>query len=225
MEITKLVLGALGTNCYIAVDEATRKCAVIDPAADASGILRACRLAASGLKPEKILLTHAHFDHFGALNELCGYGCDGSIGINSVGGLPFPEVYIGEYDMAGLTTPELNLSLSFAGFPMKFMGKAVPLSDGDTVTVGESTLKVIETPGHTPGSICFFDEKDGNIFSGDTVFAGSIGRTDFPGGNYSAIIESLEKVLKLDGKTVVYPGHGEPTTVEKERMTNPYFTR
>ncbi len=210
MEIKTLVLGALGTNCYVLEDTENRVCAVIDPADNAESILRATENR--GLKIEKIILTHAHFDHMMALPAL--YEKTGA------------QVLVGQFDAPGLALPMLNLSQSFMGAPFSFAGSYDTLREGDVITVGETIrLSVLETPGHTPGSLCFLAEQDGCIFTGDTVFAGSIGRTDFPGGNFEAIISSLSRVLSLDGGLSIYPGHGASSLVCDERACNPYFRR
>ncbi len=208
MEIKTLVLGGLGTNCYVLEDIEKRVCAVIDPADNVDTILRATENR--GVKIEKIILTHAHFDHMMALPELFEK--------------TKAQVFVGQFDAPGLALPMLNLSQSFMGAPFSFTGSYNTLREGDVITVGETCcLSVLETPGHTPGSLCFLSEKEGCIFTGDTVFAGSIGRTDFPGGNFEAIITSLSRVLSLDGKLSIYPGHGASSLVCDERACNPYF--
>lgn len=208
MKIKTLVLGQLGTNCYVLEDTENRVCAVIDPADNAGSILRATE--DRGVKIEKIILTHAHFDHMMALPEL--YEKTGA------------QVLVGQYDAPGLALPMLNLSQSFMGEFFSFTGNYSTIFEGDVITVGENIcLSVLETPGHTPGSLSFLSEKDSCIFTGDTVFAGSIGRTDFPGGNFDAIISSLTRVLSLGGDLSIYPGHGASSLVCDERACNPYF--
>lgn len=208
MEIKTLVLGGLGTNCYVLEDSEKRVCAIIDPADDADSILRVTEKR--GVKIEKIILTHAHFDHMMALPEL--YEKTGA------------QVLVGQYDAPGLSLPMLNLSQAFMGNTFTFSGSYDTVVEGDVITVGENIrLSVLETPGHTPGCLCFLSEKDRCIFTGDTVFAGSIGRTDFPGGNFEAIIASLTRVLSLDGDLSIYPGHGASSLVCDERACNPYF--
>lgn len=206
MRIKTLILGALGTNCYILEDTATRKCAIIDPADDVGRILQ--ETEKRGIDIECIILTHTHFDHMLALNEL--YEKTGAV------------VYVGRGDKAGLFEPTLNLSAFMGNAVCVFSGEARVLSEGDTVTFGEITLDVIETAGHTPGGICLISQKDLCIFTGDTVFAGSIGRTDFPGGDYNTIINSLERVLSYPDEFLIYPGHGAATTVANESVCNPY---
>ncbi len=210
MEIKTLVLGALGTNCYIIEDTEKRLAAVIDPADNAASILDATEKR--GVRIEKIILTHAHFDHMLALPKL--YEKTGA------------QVIVGQYDAPGLSLPMLNLSQSFMGDIFSFSGNYITVTEGDVIKLGEDIqFEVLETPGHTPGSLCFLLKKEGCIFTGDTVFAGSIGRTDFPGGNFEAIMKSLTRVLSLDGNLSIYPGHGASSLVCDEKACNPYFIR
>lgn len=206
MNIKTLILGALGTNCYILEDVHSRKCAIIDPADNVGRILQ--ETTKRGVDIECIILTHTHFDHMLALNEL-------SEKTNAA-------VYVGRYDKAGLYEPSLNLSRMMGG-ALTFSGNAAELSEGDTITFGDCSLTVIETPGHTPGSICLVSQNDKCIFTGDTVFAGSIGRTDFPGGDFDAITESLERVISYPSEYILYPGHGAATIVGNEAVCNPYI--
>ncbi|MBR5527430.1 MAG: MBL fold metallo-hydrolase [Clostridia bacterium] len=205
MKIKILSLGALQTNCYIFGNDG--KCAVIDPAACAAEIHSAAQ--EMGMTIEKILLTHSHFDHFEALEEL--YNMTGA------------QVMVSVHDSSGLKNPQLNLSSSFGFTPLTFNDKVTEIAEGDIISVGNKNLTVMSTPGHTPGSVCFISEENKIIFSGDTVFCGSIGRTDFPGGNFDAIIDSLKRVLTLDGNYKIFPGHGCSTTVETEQRSNPYY--
>ena len=210
MKIKTLPLGALSTNCYIIEDETAQKCAVIDPADNAQEILRVTEMC--GVKIEKIILTHAHFDHMMALPQL--YEKTGAL------------VVVGQYDAPGLTLPTLNLSSAFMGKNFTFDGNYKTVHDGDEISVGDSVkLKVMSTPGHTPGSICLVANDGKSVFTGDTVFASSIGRTDFPGGNLAAILDSLSRVLALDEDLILYPGHGPSTLVRDEKACNPYYRR
>lgn len=208
MKIHALVLGALSTNCYIIEDEKTKKCAVIDPADSCEAILSEIRK--HGLSLEMIILTHVHFDHMEALSEL--YEKSGAV------------VYAGSDDIPALSHPALNLSSSF-GNPIVFDGPVSELCEGDIVRLGDTEITVMETPGHTPGSVCLFCKKENVVFSGDTVFQGSIGRTDFPGGSFTAIIRSLKRVLSLDKDCMLFSGHGPETTVAKEIVSNPFYLR
>ena len=143
-----------------------------------------------------ILATHGHSDHVGAVKELAA--ATGAPFMVPAGDLALAEKYVGAQ-------------------------AAVPLNDGDRLDFGDISLKVIATPGHTPGSSCFY--APGLLFSGDTLFAGGVGRTDLPGGSSDALFSSIrERIFTLAGDTVVYPGHGERTTVARERESNPFFT-
>lgn len=204
MKVHTLLLGALGTNSYLLEDEDTHTCAVIDPA-DEYGVIRS-ELSRLGLTVAAILLTHVHFDHIGALYELA----------RDTGA----TVYVGESDRAALSEPTLNLSAAF-GNPIVYGGKVTTVRDGSVIPLGNSKITVLETPGHTPGSVCYLTEE--GVFCGDTVFREGIGRTDFPGGSTSAILESLDTILALDEERTLYPGHGGVTTVEHEKRYNPHY--
>lgn len=206
MKIRVLELGPLGTCCYIVIDENTNMCAVIDPADDLQTIIS--ETEKKGLKIEKILLTHMHFDHIGALNELAD--------------VTGAEIYIGVNDADGLISPFLNLSQTF-GQPLVCTHPVKRVCEGDIISVGTLQLSVMHTPGHTQGSVCYLNNAEKVVFSGDTVFCQSIGRTDFPGGSYSQIMTSLERILSLDENFVLYPGHGPHTTVADEKTHNPYY--
>lgn len=206
MKICVLELGPLGTCCYIVIDQSTNKCAVIDPADELSVIISETQK--KGLKVEKILLTHMHFDHIGALGELAD--------------VTGADIYVGSDDADGLSSAHLNLSQMF-GHPFVCTHPVKRICDGDVISVGDIQLSVMHTPGHTPGSVCFVNKDENVIFSGDTVFYRSIGRTDFPGGDYTQIMTSLKRILSLNPGIVLYPGHGPHTTVSDEIMHNPYY--
>ncbi|MBC7104518.1 MAG: MBL fold metallo-hydrolase, partial [Firmicutes bacterium] len=166
------------------------------------------RLKARGLKLRYIILTHGHVDHIAALGE-----------VREATGA---EVLIHAADAEMLTDPTRNLSL-FTGRRLRFSPAERLLADGDVVEVGTVCLEVIHTPGHTPGGICL--KTDDVVITGDTLFAGSIGRSDFPGGNHGQLIRSIkERLLCLPGHTRVYPGHGPETTIEEEKRYNPVLT-
>ena len=189
-----LALGAYQTNCYIIHDETSKTCCVIDPGYDADIILR--KLDSLGLKPEAILLTHGHFDHVGAVKELAAEtGC---------------EVYIHSAD---LTMPPMMT----AG-PLYY---TKTYAEGDQLQLAGLNIAVIHTPGHTPGSVCLLVQT--SIFSGDTLFQGSCGRTDLPGGNWATITQSLKRLAALEGNFWVFPGHGGSTTLRDEKKYNPYM--
>ena len=206
VEYASLVVGPIETNCYVIWDQATRAAAVIDPGGEAERMVAV--IDANALHVVRILLTHGHFDHTFCAGDLAKkYGA--RIGMHEsdvwllTDGLGVAEPY---YDMSGhvdVTPDDL-------------------LRDGDTIALGESTITVLHTPGHSAGGLCFVT--DAGIFCGDTIFAGSIGRTDFPTGSHDTLIASItSKLLCLDDATPLLPGHGPATTVGEERRTNPYL--
>jgi len=209
MIIESFVVGMLQTNCYLLGDNETHQAVVIDPGGDSERIAR--RIQQLGLKLVAILNTHGHFDHTmdaWALKEILG----GEIYLHS------KDEVILQQSMAGMG--------SFFALKRRVTGEKIDqnLQEGDSLVFGPIRLKVLETPGHTPGHVSFHMSDAGIVFVGDTLFAGSIGRTDFPGGSYSQLIRSVrEKIFPLDGKTVVHPGHGPETTVEREKKSNPFF--
>jgi hydroxyacylglutathione hydrolase len=204
MKIIPMQLGPIETNCYIVFDETTKDAMVIDPAWDYPAIDRA--LSKYELKLRLIYLTHGHADHIGALQELREK--------------KLVPVYIGEKDSFLIQNSANNLSL-FMGKTIECTSAEYNVKEGDTITVGPMQFKVLETPGHTPGGTCLYG--DGVVFSGDTLFQYSIGRTDFSGGSYETLLDSIEqKLMTLPDDTVVAPGHGPTTTIGTERRCNPY---
>ncbi len=200
-------VGHLATNCYIVIDEKSNRKAIIDPGYKSAELLK--KIKKHGVKTfDYILLTHGHFDHIWYADEL-----------REVTGA---KILISALDAPFLTDGNRNLSAVFGvrNFPVVAADKA--LSEGDTIMLGETELIFVNTPGHTIGSGCFISHKDKLIFSGDTLFKLSMGRTDFPTGDDTAMLSSLRKLASLDGDYVVYPGHGESTTLEFERNNNPY---
>jgi hydroxyacylglutathione hydrolase len=202
--IDRLTVGPFGTNCYILGDESNREGMVIDPGDDVKGILT--RAGELKLNIKQIVLTHGHIDHIGALKPLK----------EATGA----EISMHPADAKSLANRALGVLFGL------FYPPAPPpdrlLNEGDTIQVGEVKLKVLHTPGHTPGGISLAG--DGVVFTGDTLFKESIGRTDLPGGNHSEIIRSIRhKLLTLPDETVVYPGHGPETTIGTEREGNPFL--
>ncbi|HET6419987.1 MAG TPA: MBL fold metallo-hydrolase [Geobacteraceae bacterium] len=205
MIFDSVVVGPLGVNCYIIGCESTREGAVIDPGGDAERIIAA--FSGRGLKIVHVLNTHGHFDHIGANRAI----------LEATGA----DLLIHEADVPFLTLADR----AAAAFGVKGENSPPPdgfLQDGITIAVGELELKVIHTPGHTPGGCCFYG--NGMVVTGDTLFAESIGRTDLPGGSLEALLGSIHgKLLGLPDDTVVYPGHGPSTTIGREKARNPYL--
>ena len=191
MKIAVMQLGSYGTNCYIVWDENTKNAAVIDPGDEAPSVLQT--LQKEGLHLQMILLTHAHFDHIGAVDAIqAATGC---------------KVYLHKADLT--LPPEMT---GTTPHPTDFY------DEGDTVTLDSLVFRVLHTPGHTPGSVCLI--ADDVMFSGDTLFAGSCGRTDFPGSSWMQMESSLRKLHDLPGDYTVLPGHMGSSTLERERKTN-----
>ncbi len=205
MIIKVLEVGPIMANCYILGCEKTREAAVIDPGDDTDQILLA--LAEEKLKVKYILNTHGHFDHVGGNKKMK----------DATGA----KIVIHPLDAPMLSS--LAASASAWGLAAEDSPRPDQLvEEGDTVSFGNITLKVIHTPGHTPGGISF--HTDGKVFVGDTLFSGSIGRTDFPGGDFAALISAIKnKLFKLGDDVVVYTGHGPTTTVGREKRSNPFL--
>jgi len=201
MEIKVLPLGDLGANCYLLKGE--KGCIVIDPG-DYSVVVENF-LSENEDKERLILLTHCHFDHIGGAEELR----------NNTG----VDIAIGADEAFALSDATVNLSGLF-GNPLAPFDADVLLSDGQKLVVGDIELLCIKTAGHTVGGMCFLWENV--LFSGDILFNRSIGRTDFPGGSFSQLEESVQRLYKLDGNITVYSGHGPATTIANERKNNPY---
>ena len=199
MKIKTLHLGLIKTNCYLLSTE--KAAVVIDPGFDRPATLEF--LNENSYKERLILLTHSHFDHIGGaevLREKTGV-----------------KIGIGEADADGLADTELNLSDMFHAKINPFKPDFT-FKNGDIITVGDITFKVINTPGHTVGGVCYLSGD--RLFSGDTLFENSIGRTDFPGGDLKALKRSVKNLMTLPAETKVYPGHGYSTTIAREKEYN-----
>lgn len=207
--IRTLMVGPLEVNCYILADPETKEAFVIDPGGNAEEIMRV--VEADGLKVKYIVNTHGHFDHVGA---------DGTLR-NAFAG---SELAIHRLDTELLSEAHDHGVI----FGAKLKPQPAPdtlLEDGAVLRAGSLSLRVIHTPGHTRGGVCLFEEKEGLLFTGDTLFAGSVGRTDFPGGSFEDLIGSiLNKVLPLGDEVKVFPGHGPSSTIAREKGTNPFIT-
>jgi glyoxylase-like metal-dependent hydrolase (beta-lactamase superfamily II) len=206
MQIRTIVVGQLGANCYLIIDDATRAAAVIDPGDDIDEIARAIQDAGADLK--YMLLTHGHPDHSWATGELQRiFDVELSMHEADIPQLEGePDLVAIFYDADSYIKPRLG----------KF------LKDGDIIKIGETELRVLHTPGHSPGAVCYVS--DGIAFTGDTLFAGSVGRTDFSGGSQEDLMRSLrDKLLSLPDDTVIYPGHGPASTIGAERKGNPWI--
>lgn len=202
-KIMKLVVGELQENCFILFDE-NKDAFVVDPGGSSENIIEA--IDKNELNIKYILLTHGHFDHVGAVAAL-------------VKKYKAP-VYMSKDDRAFLESPKEVRASSF-GMQIESADVDVFVKEGDEIPFSEGTIKVIETPGHTLGSVCYLFEN--YLFAGDTLFNGSIGRTDFPESDHSLMIESLKKLKKLDDEIYVLSGHGPESQISYEKMTNPYL--
>ena len=201
MNIKTLPLGDYQTNCYLVWAEGSKSCAVIDPGYEARRVLSAAEKL--GLTIDAVLLTHGHFDHVGAVEEIVEEtGC---------------RLWMSQSDWSKTNSPMNNYLFPIANCDFCEVWFC---EDSEEITAGGLTFTVYETPGHTDGSICFLCEDA--IFSGDTLFAGSCGRTDL-GGDWDTILRSLERLKETEGDYRVFPGHGLSTTLERERRHNPYM--
>jgi glyoxylase-like metal-dependent hydrolase (beta-lactamase superfamily II) len=205
MKYEMIIVGALETNCYIVYCEDTLECAIIDPGADPEKIIH--KVGEMGLTPVLLINTHGHIDHVGANKDikekyeipLCIHSMDsqmlGNILISAIGSL-----------LGAKKSPQ----------PDRF------LDDGETISIGNSQLEVIHTPGHSPGSISLMG--DGFLLSGDLLFCGGVGRTDLPGGSWNVLEDSIRnKIFVLPDETIVLPGHGPKTSVGQEKLSNMFI--
>ena len=201
LNIHTLTLGAYGTNCYIVHDSASETCCVIDPGYTPEKVLS--EVNTLGLTVEAILLTHGHFDHTSAVRPLLER-------------YPDVPVYIHRKDTAADRGGDLLFT------PVGEKNQRY-YQEGDTLPLGGLTLRVLETPGHSEGSVCLLVEGQHVIFAGDTLFRCSCGRCDFPGGDYRKMLSSLARLASLEGDYRVLPGHDRETTMDYERRVNPYM--
>ena len=194
LHVHTMILGAYQTNCYLVWGEGSDRCVVIDPGYEPEAVL--AQAAVLGKSVEAILLTHGHFDHVGGVKQIAAdTGC---------------RVYLCEQDLSmppQLTAGSLYYTHTYG--------------EGDMLTLAGVTFRVLQTPGHTPGSVCLLAEDV--LFSGDTLFAGSCGRTDLPGGSWETLMQSLARLARREGDLTVHPGHAESTTLDREKRWNPYL--
>ena len=193
----------LYANTYVIVDE-QGNAAIVDPGKPDSRVISF--LSDSGYKPKAILLTHGHFDHIQGIDNL-------------VKTFNIP-VFLNEKDGEFLKNPKLNCSDKFSRKDVIIKSEYTPIKDGDVLKLLSEDILVIETPYHTEGSSCFYLKDSKILFSGDSLFKGSIGRSDFPTSDATKIVGSLNKILSLPEETIVYPGHNEATTIKEERIVN-----
>ena len=223
IHIEHFTFNSFQTNCYVLWDE-DGKCAIADPGCASEAEIKelAGFIEEKGLEPECILLTHCHFDHI--------YGMAALAKAYEI------PVHADMKEMYSMQVTNDTLCKQF-GFPMpeefpiiktssdfRYASRAEWVAEGDLLHVGSLCFEVIQTPGHSKGSLCFLERNEKILLSGDTLFAGAIGRTDHPGGDYDVLMRSIfEKLLMLDGDTRVLPGHGPSSDIATERMTNPFL--
>ena len=205
MKIEKFVLGSMGTNCYLIINEETKELVIIDPATCPDYVVS--HIKSNGYLPKAIFLTHAHFDHV--------MGIDGWV---KEFGIP---VYLHEDEKKLLEDPELNLSGVFGASYSYNDVKC--LKDGQEMDIAGFTFKIIHTPGHTSGGCCYYCAEEGVLISGDTLFYHSVGRSDFPTGSMGTLVRSIkEKLFCLPDEVMVYPGHDDATCIGDEKKYNPF---
>ena len=203
--IKTCVLGGVSTNCYVIYREGGKEAVVIDPADNGPYLLNLCREL--GVEPVAVLLTHGHFDHILAADDIRrAFRC---------------KIYVGMNEEGMLKDPSLNLSGTLGTEQMGINADDL-MRDGEVLKFLGYDWKVLFTPGHTEGSVCFYIASEDVLFSGDTLFADSLGRTDLPTGSAAKIVRSITEILfALPEETMVYPGHGDPTTIGHEKQFNP----
>ncbi|MFQ5453277.1 MAG: MBL fold metallo-hydrolase [Candidatus Zixiibacteriota bacterium] len=207
MTLKMFAIGPFEVNCYLFWDEKTKDGVIIDPGAEEQLIIE--NIEKYNFTPKAILLTHGHGDHIAAVAA-----------VKDKYNIP---LYIGAGEEKLLESPSANVSAIFAQ-PIVAPPPDYLLKDEQLISFGSFNLKVLSTPGHSPGGVCYLDESEGVLFCGDTLFYGSIGRTDLPGSSYEQLMNSIQdKILSLPDSIICYPGHGIQTTVGAERVNNPFL--
>ena len=208
MDFSVIVTGVLEENCYIVYDK-EGTCVIIDPGDDSETI--ADHIAENDLTPKAILLTHGHFDHIRGVDTF----------LKAFPGTAIP-VYLHPKDRALVSDPDLNAS-AIAGEKVRGAFETIDIQDGETLDLKDCHIQVLHTPFHTKGSVCYLSLDDNALFTGDTLFKGSVGRTDLPNACPEDLLPSLRKILALKDTLVIYPGHGPLSNLGAEKSTNPYL--
>lgn len=206
LKVNQYVVGPVQTNCYFIINDETKELIIIDPGA--SPLQLAERVEQDGCKPVAILLTHGHFDHAAAAEELA----------------KIFDIKIYAFEAEKEVLEDANLNVSWMIGENKVFHADIFLKDEQELDLAGFHIRVLHTPGHTKGGCCYYLPYENVVFSGDTLFCTSVGRSDLPGGSESQLIRSIrEKLMTMPDRTTVYPGHNDVTTIENERMYNPYL--
>ena len=208
MKIQTLPVGLIGTNCHLAIDETTRRAVLLDPGDEADALLS--HLRAENLTLDAILVTHGHPDHILALADLSD-------------ALPNVPIWFPAGDLPWAFTPA-NALAGFLPQPRRPATELHPASEATVLPLAGTAWHCLETPGHTPGGVCWHVPSANLLFTGDTLFAGSAGRTDLPGGDYSTLLRSLRRLASLPPTLKVLPGHGPDSDLAEELRSNPFLS-